>query len=437
MEYVARQHQLANAYPQDPDGLDAHPLVREYFGDRLREDHPDAWREGHSRLYEHLRDNTKELPDTIDEMAPLFAAVTHGCHAGRHQEVLSEMFYPRVRRGNQQLSIHKLGAIGSDLVALSGFFDPPWARPVARLRGTDQAWVLNEAGFDLRALGRLREAAQAMRTALDRRLAEEIWLNAATNAGNLSELHLTMGEVEQALHDARQSMELSDRSGDAFQRMIGRTTLAYALHQAGRAAEAQALFSEAEQMQKERQPEYPLLFSFQGYLYCDLLLGQGEHEEVRRRAIKGLEWSERQEFLLDIALDHLSLGRAVLLESRRDNSGDLSEPADHLDQAVEGLRRTGAQDDLPRGLLARAELRRIAGNFDTARADLDEALAIAERGSMRLHQADAHLEYARLHLALGDKDKARESLATASQMIDDMGYHRRDGEVQELKAQLG
>ena len=79
--------------------LDAHPLVREYFADLLRRDHPAAWREGHRRLYEHLRGKAKELPDTIEEMAPLYAAVVHGCRAGKNQEALVEVLLKRIRRG--------------------------------------------------------------------------------------------------------------------------------------------------------------------------------------------------------------------------------------------------------------------------------------------------------------------------------------------------
>ena len=50
--------------------------------------------------------------------------------------------------------------------------------------------------------------------------------------------------------------------------------------------------------------------------------------------------------------------------------------------------------------------------------------------------ADCHLEYARLYLAKGDKEKARKEWETAKKMIKEMGYHRRDKEVQELEEQL-
>jgi hypothetical protein len=157
-------------------------------------------------------------------------------------------------------------------------------------------------------------------------------------------------------------------------------------------------------MQKERQPEYPLLYSLPGYRYCDLLLDHGKVEEVQRRAAQTLEWSSQQGILLDIALDHLSLGRAHLLHSVQQGTGDHTQAATHLDQAVDGLRAAGMQDELPRGLMARAALRRATGDIDWARADLDEAEAIAARGDIRLHQADCHLEYARLYLATGEEN---------------------------------
>jgi hypothetical protein len=59
--------------------LDTHPLVHQHFGEQLKQDQLVAWREGHRRLYEHLKKKAKPLPETIDEMAPLYAAVVHGC----------------------------------------------------------------------------------------------------------------------------------------------------------------------------------------------------------------------------------------------------------------------------------------------------------------------------------------------------------------------
>ena len=104
---------------------------------------------------------------------------------------------------------------------------------------------------------------------------------------------------------------------------------------------------------------------------------------------------------------------------------------------MEGLRRAGEQHHIPRGLLARAALWRCMENSAKARRDLDEALTIATRCGMRLFEADAHLEYTRLHLAEGGIAAARECFAKAKAIVADTGYRRRAPEVVELQERLG
>ncbi len=437
LNHLRKARLLAEEDPADKAALDAHPLVREYFGDKLRDETPEAWRAGHDCLYEHLTKTADELPETAEAMAPLFAAVVHGCAAGRHQEALDEVYMRRIQRGSEAFNTKKLGLLGSELAALSGFFAEPWTSPVDALTEANKGFVLTEVGFDLRALGRLAEAAQPLRAGLEKYIVREDQENAALAASNLSELHLVRGAVAEAVEAARQSVDLADRSGVAFWRMGFRTTLADALHQAGDLEAAAALFREAEAMQKEDQPQYPLLYSLQGFRYCDLLLGRGEHAAARQRAGKALEWAKTHELLLAIALDTLTLGRAAMAGAAARGPDGLEEAERRLDDAVEGLRRAGYQDELPRGLLARAALWRCMEDPAKARRDLDEALTIATRCGMRLHEADAHLEYARLHLAEGGSAAAREHLAKAKAIVADTGYRRRAPEVVELEESLG
>ncbi|MEE8586317.1 MAG: hypothetical protein V3T83_15840 [Acidobacteriota bacterium] len=287
-----------------------------------------------------------------------------------------------------------------------------------------------------------------MRASLTLAAALGDWKGAAIRASNLSDLHVILGDLTQAADLAGQSVELADRSGDAAWRTISRTALAYALHQSG-LAKAKSLFRQAEQMQNELQPECPLLYSVQGFQYCDLLLGECEaldHEEavtrcqeVRQRAAQTLDWWESvfvNASLLTLALDHLTLGRAFLLEAVLDGQATalLSEAKGHLDRAVTGLRQAGAQEFIARGLIARAQLRRVQKRFQDAQQDLDEADRIASRGPMRLFQADIHLERARLHQ--GNPGQSREHLAQAKAIIEETGYLRRDSEVKALEGQL-
>jgi hypothetical protein len=456
--------------------LDAHPLLREYFGQRLREAQPEAWRAAHRRLYEHLRATTSDKPDaTLEDLQPLYQAVAHGCQAGLQKEAFDEVFFPRLDR-REAYGWKKLGAFGTTLGAVACFFETPWSRISPAL--TEPAgWLLNEAALALCALGRLTEALDPMRAGLEMRIKQEVWNNASISASNLSKLELTLGEVAGAVGDAGQSVTYADRSGDAVERMSNRTTHADALHQAGRRAEAEARFREAEQMQAERQPDYPLLYSVRGFSYCDLLLSEAEREArkpegelkkeealalcraVAERAVRTLAWAERNNGdLLSIALDHLTLGRAALyaailgLRSRRGEAAQTSSPpptpeagqlgftsaATELDQAVSGLRRAGQQDDLPHGLLTRAWLRGLTGprtGPESAQSDLDESWEIAERGPMPLFLADIHLYRARLFFREAEYpwQSPQHDLAEARRLIFKHGYLRRKEELEDAE----
>ena len=406
--------------------LDAHPLLREYFGRQLREKRPDSWRAAHRRLYEHLYATTKEgEAPTLEDLQPLYQAVAHGCHAGLEEEALDSVYYARIHR-REAYAIKKLGAFGSDLGAVACFFETPWKRVSPAFAEDNQAWLLAEAALHLRALGRLTEAVEPMRAGLSLKVRRADWTNAAIAGSNLSELELTLGDVARALTDAEQSVTYADRSGAGFQRITKRATHADALHQAGRPAEAEALFREAEQMQAEARAEYPLLYSLQGFRYCDFLLGQAERDAwqalldggrrqdalascraVSERAAQTIKIAESNKWLLDIALDHLTLGRAALYEAVLSGEwpGGFAKASTHLCAAVDGLRRAGTQDHLPRGLLTRAWLRAVLGKrtgVESAQEDLDEGWEIAARGPMPLFQVDIHLYRARLFGKPGD-----------------------------------
>ena len=433
---LREKHRLLSNHEGRPDLLDCHPLLREWFGGQLQARQPEAWRQAHARLYEHYKAlPEKEQPDTLAEMHPLFSAVAHGCAVGLHQQALDEVYWLRIKRGREHYLTRKLGAFSDDLATLAHFFITPWQTPSAGFTDAEQAVVLSWAGFRLRALGRLREAVEPLQAAVDQFSKLENWQQAAANAGNLSELQLTLGDLVAAVANAALSVAYADQSGDLFQLLSKRTTHADALHQAGQAAQALELFRAAEALQQERQPDYPRLYSLQGYQYCDLLLAQAG-DDVRQiaavlaRAVETLEWVTPQNWLLDIALDQLILGRAHLQQ------GNVRHSADWMEQAVAGLRAAGVQEFLVRGLLARAALLRHTHDYAGAHQDLQEVFDLAEPSGMRLHLTDYHLEMARLTLAEDHADEAREHTELADQLIAATGYHRRLPELAALRIQL-
>ncbi len=459
---VSSLRECALIAPQgDELSLDAHPLVREYFGRQLRKKNSAAWREAHRRVYEHLTESAEHRPDTLAGLEPLYQAVSHGCQAGIHQEALNKVYDDRILRGTDSASgfysSKRLGAMGSNLAAVACFFERPWTVVSKRLSAPSQAWLLNEAAVYLRALGRLPEALQPVRAGLPLEVERGDWANAAIRAGNLSELKLMLGRVVEAVQNAERSVEYAERERDQGIHMVNRTALADALFQAGEYDKAGEHFRRAEEIQAGLQPEFPLLYSFRGFRYCDFLLGPSERRvwllvlnpghgfgdmesieachDVKQRAQTALEIVlGGSESPLDIALNCLNLGRAALYEAvlakytyttrYSTSSGEtrIWEAKGRIKEAVAGVRGAGRFDYLPRGLFSRALVRFVEKDVKGCGADLAEAWQIAKRGSMRLFMADVLLHKGRLF-----RDKA--ALAEARELIEECGYHRRDGEL--------
>jgi serine/threonine protein kinase len=114
---LRRARLLAGEDPHSPGSLDAHPLVREYFGEQLRSQRTEAWKECNRRLYSHYQAFAPQLPDSLREMEPLFLAVICGCNAGLLRAALHEVYIPRIQRGNGAFAANVLGARGALLSA--------------------------------------------------------------------------------------------------------------------------------------------------------------------------------------------------------------------------------------------------------------------------------------------------------------------------------
>lgn len=424
--------------------IDSHPLLREYFAEQLRTRFPEAWQAGHRRLFEHLCETTEYWPDTLVGLQPLYQAVAHGCLAGLHQQACDKVYSARITRGTRHYSTRKLGAMGADLGAVACFFATAWSRIEPTLAVTDQAWLLTQAAYRLRALGRLTEAVEPLLAGIEIAIGQMDWESAALYSSNLSELKLAQGEVSEAVTAGGQSVKYADRSEILFRQRFDRAKYAAALHQAGRREESRRMFEEAE----GRQASHPRLHSAHGFRYCDLLLADAEREAwrayllaplannmaeplhekiitacdiVSERASDDLRSAKHTGYLLDIALDHLTLARATLYRSHF--ALPIAIPAmGQINAAILSLRTAGDISYLPLGLLTRAWQLCLSGDEEASRADLDETWEIAERGPMPLFQADVQLTRARLF-------RDRVALKEARRLIEKHGYHRRDEEL--------
>ena len=153
---LRRARLLAGEDPQNSEQLDTHPLVREYFGEQLQHQQPEAWKECNRRLFYYYRTVAPQLPNSFREMEPLFSAVICGCNAGLFREALREVYIPRIQRGNSYFAANVLGARWPLLSVLVHFFeDGRWGSLVETalegqsLTADDQLFILMQAGLYL------------------------------------------------------------------------------------------------------------------------------------------------------------------------------------------------------------------------------------------------------------------------------------------------
>jgi tetratricopeptide (TPR) repeat protein len=490
--------------------VDAHPHLRAYFAKQVKQHHPSAWLMAHRWLFRYFctcAPNSTKAEErnpllqalgiafvrnpTLEDLQPLYQAVAHACYSRLHEKAWTEVFLPRILRGERFYSYQKLGAVSSDLGALSCFFNEKWKTVSALVTASTRGRVLNAAGLRLRMLGRLDESLEAHQEAIKIKQRGD----PVTPLRNLSEVQLELGLIKEAVSNSAKCISRADKCNQNMHRFTIRAIHGAALHQAGQIADAKRYFYQAEQIVRTT-GDVPCLYSVYGFMYCELLLSVAERFAWRvalggrawrrgahltdwelrvalraisataQRARKTLKIAETYCGPLEIALDHLTLGCAALYRSiiskamlkGPKGSSQLSQsgekPALHrnlerarqeIDQAISHLHQAGTIDLLPRALLSRAWLRWLSGLYigsNSAQADLDEAWEIAERGPMRLHMADIHLYRARLFLKApaypwskngGVVKGPRGDLGAAEALIHSCGYYRRDKELADAK----
>jgi hypothetical protein len=445
MALLPEKHQTANKSPrqknisaphskisiQTSKLYDTHPLIRTYFGEQFQKQNPSAWQQAHLVLFEYFQTvPQKEQPDTLEELEPLYRAVVHGCLAGEYKKALFDVYWDRIKRGNEHYSTQKLGAYAQDLTAIAAFFPQGWEKPVSKaLSEMDQGVLLAVASFCLMALGRLAEAVEPRRATL--KLFEKLknWGNAANTAENLVDLLLPLGQLKEAKQAAEQAIDFADRTDEWSRQMASRTRLATILHRQGDLEAALKQFEEAEKIQKEYQTDYPKLYSQRGAQYCALLLDLAKDRAAQETVLERGEYSVKiVKNLLSIAFDRLTIARALFTLHRFDQAKD------EFDQAVLWGRKANMMQYFPEFLLKRAQFYCQQKDFEQSQADLDEGQEIIVRCGMKLYAADAALLQGNLNLE--QNKPAHTEYHMAKELIEETDYNLREGELLALGERL-
>ena len=434
-----------------PGQIDTHPLIRQWLISALcTKRNIQLWRAGHTALYKHFSAAAMDQPETFDEMLPLYRAINHAAHAGKHGEALVEVFQRRVRRGDIHYSVFRIGGVMSDLVALSRFLEGgAWSnvfqrlgnwykpkivqiheftmaspspavripRPVNGLNPDQRSYVLNEVGSALRFLGLPMQAIPFVESALRIRRTSESREVAGRSARNLSKAYLQAGLLQPAEERGREALDCAPLTAQKAERYISLANLARILHCRGEWVEAGKLFERAEQLRQTRRTG----FTLQEAHFCDFLIETDQAKVVSGLLALLTSEPEARIDVLNHGLYHYSCGRIEMHRNR------VTQALRHLDKAIVSLQRSGRAEELCSALIVRAGAYRMAGRGPFAENDLTTASDIANRG-LRLLQVECALEAVSISFSTEGRH-SRELLKAASEQLGSLGYKRFIGRV--------
>jgi predicted ATPase len=435
---LRRARLLAGEDPHNPGYLDAHPLVREYFGEQLRSQLTDAWQECNRRLFLYYRAIAPQLPDSIRDMDPLFLAVICGCHAGLYREALHEVYIPRIQRGNASFAANILGSRGALLSVLVHFFDQGrWGLPVATavdgqsLTERDQLFILMQAALYLTVtrgsaapevrlcyeraeslcrslneplflyvalVGQWRYSLVTEKLTATMQIAKRLYSLAQDQNNSALSLKACMalaatlyylGDFEPARQYAMQGVQLWRSAGVQSQvEEVDSPVIACLGHQAliewhfGEIASCQATMAETISLAKQLNDIHALAVA----IFWASVLSCYEHDPVKVERCA----SDLTELATQHHFRHWQTCGAILRGWARSTLGDAAECISLIEEGIQDTRIAGTIIHLPLFLALKAETLMRADRIAEALEAIREAEAVAERSGERYWSAELH-----------------------------------------------
>jgi predicted ATPase len=450
---LRRARLLAGEDSQNRGSLDTHPLVREYYGEQLRNQRRDAWKECNRRLFYYYRSLAPQLPDSFREMEPLFLAVICGCNTGLFHEALQEVYIPRIQRGNAFFASNILGARGALLLVLIHFFEQGrWGSPVEKgiegqsLTAEDQLFILMQAGLYLTATrGGAPEAricyerAESLAHSLSRPLLLYSALIGQWRYSHATEKLTTTFQIAQRVYSLAQEQNDSVRLIGAYNALAG--TLYFmgdfeSMHQYAmrgakiwrsesvqshkRAAELLPISTDAVDGIQEIGASAVSVLCYEAQAEWHL----GEIASSQTTVAEAISLAKEMNDMhgLAVALWHAAVfayyegnpaeverlaSKSIELSTRNhfahwlpqgevlrgwahSTSGDITEGISRIVEGIEDFRATGALRGLPFFLVLKAEALQLADRTFEALEAIREAEGLVERSEERLWHADLY-----------------------------------------------
>jgi nucleoside phosphorylase/tetratricopeptide (TPR) repeat protein len=408
----------------------AHPIIRQHFRSQITSREPKAWREGHKRLYEYFENLGEPLPSTLNDMEPLYQAVSHGCNAGLHIIAFNDVYWPRISRKQEDFSVRQLAAFSAELHALSGFFKSRWKQVVEGLPKDLEGLVMARTGSALRGLSLLQRAIIPLERAITVSVEIKDWEHAAKAAGDLCGLLQILDKLDEANEYGESSVRygslVPEQAKKLYYQINGLSRVGEILHRRGQLERAREKFKAAESLEPQRSG-CQILLSLAGVRYCDLLVDLDETDEVRARW-QILKEPQLAESPLDQPLLQLVLARAEL------KAGEYEKAKLWLDMSESVIREFDIPEFVARLVLLKAQLMQRQEKIKEATAMLREAEWLIESGELWSFCADIMLLKAALEMRRGPRGKTGVHTICAEQFDsgDVTAFHGRKKEYERL-----
>ncbi|WP_319576740.1 hypothetical protein [uncultured Desulfobacter sp.] len=413
---------------------DCHPIIRSYFGRKFKDDYSENFKQAHMVLFEYYNKlPQKELPDTLEEMQPLYRAVMHGCFAGEYKKTLESIYYKRILRGEEHYSEYMLGAYSQEITALSAFFPLGWENTIKTdLTKFNIIWLLKVVSHCLVSQGRLQEAILSINSNLRQmKQIKNIAKEKADSKRILTNIYNSIGLLKDAKIIIIKALHESKINKRAKDEILNQCRLAAVLHRIGDLIGAEANFRQAEKNEQQLNNRR-LYYSLSGFDYCSLLLDKAKNKNQLYEIIEKGKSSDNKEYNnpLNNAFGELTFARAYFAL----NKTSIAEK--YFEQAIEQIQMSKRIELMPPFYLYRADFYLAQKQFEKVEADLNSAWEIIERCSMTLYGVDYLLIHGHFLIITGDFKKALDDYEEAKQFIKETNYHLRDTELNLLAAKL-
>lgn len=381
--------------PQDKQEYTLHPLIKEYFQNKVASEssypffHAFAFNYFVDELHIKLKNFVSRLhylssrvggylsgyPGVAD-IQPIYEIIYHAAQIKAYDQAYSIYI-----SGFDDLSQLKPRYILTDIFnahdtiisLLKSFFVDKNFDESALVSPQLRSFLLNDVGLSLRFIGQLNDSVKAYRRSIS--YAIENAVNPLYTYVNLADVYSLLGDLESALNAANDAILSSNDVDDEWDKCLAFIALAWSQHLLGNSEAAEESFANALHFQKSREKQSEYLTRTRGIKHAQHLIKRGRLDDARLIIENGLNYDSRSN-----------------------------------------------QDELVQRRRILADIHIAKGDFRQARPLLREALKSARLLQLPMYLAEVLISFGRLYIRLMQWDKCEECLLEALQITGKYNY---------------